>query len=69
VTTALFAIEHGAEWPLGAIDGLLFGAWFLRTKNLGDVMTSHGVTNLLLALYCLSSGDWHFLATVTPGSK
>ncbi|HUB65873.1 MAG TPA: CAAX prenyl protease-related protein, partial [Candidatus Methylacidiphilales bacterium] len=68
-TTALFAAEHGPEWPLGAIDGLLYGVWFVRKKNLGDVMTAHGVTNLLLALYCLASGDWHFLSIVAPGTK
>jgi CAAX prenyl protease-like protein len=68
-TTTLFAAEHGPEWPLGAIVGLLFGAWFVRTKNLGDVMTAHGVANLLLALYCLFSGDWHFLSIVAPGSR
>jgi CAAX prenyl protease-like protein len=68
-TTALFASEHGSEWPLGAIVGLLYGAWFVRTKKLGDVMVAHGTTNLLLALYCLFSGDWHFLSTVVPLTK
>ncbi len=65
-TTAFFAAEHGAEWPLGAIVGLLYGAWFLRTKSLGSVILAHGVTNFLLALYCLEMGDWHFLSIVTP---
>jgi len=70
VTTALFAAVHGAEWPLAVIVGILYGAWFVRTKTLGDVMISHGVTNLLLAFYCLFSGDWHFLsATATPHSR
>jgi CAAX prenyl protease-like protein len=69
VTTAFFAAEHGAEWPLGAVVGLLYGAWFIRTKSLGDVMTAHGVTNLLLALYCLVSNDWHFLSIVAPAHK
>jgi CAAX prenyl protease-like protein len=66
VTTALFAAEHGPEWPLGAIVGLLYGAWFVRTKSLGSVMLAHGVTNLLLAFYCLLSNDWHFLSIVAP---
>ena len=68
-TTALFSAVHGPEWPLGVVAGLLYGAWFVRTKNLGDVMTAHGTTNLLLTLYCLVSGDWHFLSIVAPGSK
>lgn len=63
VTTAFFAAVHGPEWPLAVVVGLLYGAWFVRTKNLGNIMVAHGVTNLLLAIYCLISGDWHFLCT------
>jgi CAAX prenyl protease-like protein len=66
VTTAFFASVHGYEWPLAVVVGLLYGAWFLRTKSLGDVMVAHGTTNFLLALYCLFSGDWHFLSLVAP---
>ena len=63
VTTAFFATVHGPEWPLAVVVGLLYGAWFVRTKSLGNIMLAHGVTNLLLAAYCLVSGDWHFLCT------
>jgi CAAX prenyl protease-like protein len=66
ITTTLFAIEHGPEWPLGLIVGLLYGVWFLRTKNLGDIILAHGATNALLALYCLTTHDWHFLSIVPP---
>lgn len=62
-TTLFFASVHGAEWPQGVIVGVIYGAWFVRTKSLGNIMLAHGVTNLLLALYCLKSGQWHFLAT------
>lgn len=63
ITTAFFATVHGPEWPLAVVVGILYGAWFVRTKNLGNIMVAHGVTNLLLAFYCLVSGDWHFLCT------
>jgi uncharacterized protein len=66
VTTGFFAAVHGPEWPLAVIVGVLYGAWFIRTKRLGDIMLAHGVTNLLLALYCLGTNDWHFLSIVTP---
>jgi uncharacterized protein len=70
VTTACFASVHGPEWPLGVIVGILYGAWFVRTKSLGSIMVAHGTTNFLLALYCLFSGDWHFLSTTSlPGPK
>jgi CAAX prenyl protease-like protein len=68
-TTALFAMEHGAEWPQAVVVGLIYGAWFVRTRKLGDVMVAHGVTNLLLALYCLGSNDWHFLSTIAPAHR
>jgi CAAX prenyl protease-like protein len=69
ITTACFAMVHGPEWPLAAVVGVLYGSWFIRTKSLGDIMLAHGVTNLLLAFYCLFSGDWHFLSIVAPVHK
>jgi membrane protease YdiL (CAAX protease family) len=67
ITTAFFAMVHGSEWPLAVVVGILYGAWFVRTKSLGNIMVAHGVTNLLLAFYCLGSGDWHFLC-VAPSA-
>ena len=69
VTTACFAVVHGAEWPLAVVVGVLYGAWFVRTKKLGDIMLAHGVTNLLLAFYCLIANDWHFLSIVAPAAS
>lgn len=60
-TTLLFASVHGSEWMQALIVGILYGAWFVHTKNLGNVMVAHGVTNLLLCAYCYFSNDWHFL--------
>ncbi len=68
ITTLLFAAVHGSEWPQALIVGVLYGAWFVRTKTLGDIILAHGVTNFLLALYCLFSGDWHFLSAA-PSSE
>jgi hypothetical protein len=68
VTTFLFASIHGSEWPLGLVVGLFFGAWFVRTKNLGNVILAHAVTNFLLAFYCLFADDWHFLSSVGHAS-
>jgi len=69
VTTAFFASVHDKEWPLAVIVGLLYGGWFIRTKNLGNIITAHAVTNLLLALYCLLANDWHFLSIIAPPPK
>jgi CAAX prenyl protease-like protein len=64
VVTLCFASVHGTQWPLGLIVGVIYGAWFVRTGSLGSIMLAHGTTNFLLALYCLFSGDWHFLSSV-----
>jgi uncharacterized protein len=71
ITTIFFASVHGTEWPQGVIVGVIYGAWFVRTKSLGSVMLAHGVTNLLLAISCLSTGQWHFLATapIAPAAR
>jgi len=69
ITTVCFATVHGSEWPLAVVVGVLYGAWFVRTKSLGNIVMAHGVTNLLLALYCLITNDWHFLSIVAPVSK
>jgi CAAX prenyl protease-like protein len=66
VTTGCFAAVHGNQWPLAVLVGLLYGAWFVRTKHLGDIMLAQGVTNALLALYCLFTSDYHFLSVVAP---
>jgi CAAX prenyl protease-like protein len=65
-TTACFASVHGSEWPLAVVVGMIYGAWFVRTRSLGSIMVAHGTTNFFLALYCLASGDWHFLSPVHP---
>jgi hypothetical protein len=69
ITTACFAAVHGAEWPLGVVVGVVYGVWFVRTKSLGNIMLAHGVTNLLLALYCLITNDWHFLSLAAFSSS
>jgi membrane protease YdiL (CAAX protease family) len=42
------------------VAGVVYGAWFCRTRSLGDVMLAHGVTNLLLGLHVARTGAWHF---------
>ena len=68
VATILFASVHGAEWVQGIVVGVLYGVLFVRTRSLGNIMLAHGVTNCLLALYCLGTGDWHYLSTVSAVS-
>ena len=51
-----------------ATEALAAAAWFglvtwlsVRTRNIWDCVVAHGVTNLLLGLYVLYTGEWQFL--------
>jgi len=58
--TVMFALIHGNQWFLGIVVGILYGAWFVYTKNLGNIIVSHGVTNFLLGAYVLKTKSWWF---------
>jgi uncharacterized protein len=59
-TTALFVLAHLDQAGVALIFGLLAGAWFLRTRSLGDVVLLHAVTNLALGAYVLATRSWYF---------
>lgn len=55
----LFGLEHN-RIVVGVIAGLLYGILLLRQKNLKGVVLAHGVTNLGLGIYVLTTGNWAF---------
>lgn len=59
-TTALFALTHGSEWHVALLAGVIFGAWYIFTKNLTAVILAHATTNFTLGLYVILSGKTHF---------
>lgn len=59
-TAALFAAEHGPYWEIGLICGVIYNWWMKRTGSLGDLMITHGVTNLALSLFVIATGRWGF---------
>jgi hypothetical protein len=59
-SAALFASEHGPYWDVGLLTGLLYNAWMIRTKSLGDCILTHAVTNLALSLYVILYGKWEY---------
>jgi hypothetical protein len=60
IVAALFALEHGPFWEVGLLTGIIYNAWMVRTKSLGDLIFVHGVTNLVLSLYVIYSKQWQF---------
>ncbi len=54
---ALFALEHHTRLLAGAMAGAFYG--FLAVRHgLASAILAHVTTNLLLALYVLSTGSW-----------
>ena len=57
----LFGIEHGSYWDVGLIAGVIYNCWAIRTRNLGDCILMHAVTNGLLSAYVVATGKWEYL--------
>lgn len=59
-TSAVFGIAHGDLWIPGVICGMAYQWLALRRNRLGDAMTAHGITNLVISLWTIYRGDWNF---------
>ncbi len=60
VTAVLFASEHGPYWDVGLIAAILYNYWVIHTRNLADCILAHAVTNGLLAIYIVTTGQWQY---------
>jgi CAAX prenyl protease-like protein len=60
VTAGLFAAEHGPYWEVGLVAGVAYNWWMVRTRSLGDCILAHGVTNLVLGVFVIASGQWRY---------
>ncbi len=64
VSTLIFTIHHlPRDWPGCVMCGLAYCLLLSATrhKGLGPVCWAHGITNALLWVYTLYTGDWQFL--------
>lgn len=59
VVALLFASVH-IQWMTAIVWGVMIGWLLVKTKSLGACIIAHGVTNLLLGIYVLHTGDWYF---------
>jgi hypothetical protein len=59
-TAALFALEHGSYWDVGLMAGIAYNLWIIRSKNLGDAILAHAVTNACLSAYVLWGEHWRY---------
>ena len=59
ITALVFGFEH-REWLAGILCGFAYQGLVLRKQRLGDAITAHAVTNLLLGLWVVGKPAWHF---------
>lgn len=55
----IFGLSH-REWVEGIVCGLAYQGLVVRKNRLGDAITAHSITNLLLALWVIGKGAWHY---------
>jgi hypothetical protein len=54
------AVHSMADWPAAIITGALFNLVAYRTRSLAACVLTHAITNLVLAIYILRTGQWGF---------
>lgn len=61
VVVAGFCLEHSmADWPGAILAGALYNLVAYRTRSLAACVIAHAVTNLLLGIYIMRTGQWGF---------
>ena len=58
VSSAAFGLMHGRQWIVGILAGLAYAGVMKWKGRLGDAIVAHATSNLLLAVWVLSRGDW-----------
>jgi len=60
VTCLLFGLSHPGQWLPALVCAALYQGLVLRRRRLGDAMVAHGVTNAILSVYAIATGNWRF---------
>ncbi len=58
-TVLLFGSEH-TLWLAGIMAGLVYNLLLYRTRRLWPCILAHGLTNLLLGVHVLRTGEWQW---------
>ena len=59
ISAALFGTEHNL-WLAGITAGLLYNLLLYKTRSIWMCIIAHGITNLMLGIYVLMTGEWAF---------
>lgn len=60
VAIAFTLVHNQPDWPAAFVTGALYGWIAVKTKSLLACVVAHAVTNLLLGIYILKTGQWGF---------
>lgn len=58
-TALIFGFVHH-QWLAGILCAMAYQLLVLRTNRLGDAITAHAITNLLLGIWVVWRGAWNF---------
>lgn len=59
ISTLIFALGHEIyEWPAAVVYGILMSALWITRKDLISCIIAHGVTNISLAIFVRTTGQW-----------
>jgi len=59
ITVLLFGTEH-TLWLAGIMAGIIYNVILYRTRSVFCCILAHGITNLLLGIYVIKTGNWQF---------
>jgi CAAX prenyl protease-like protein len=59
ITTVLFGFEHN-QWLAGIVAGAAYSLLYKRHRNLWSPILAHAVTNGLLGLWVVWTGEWSY---------
>ncbi|WP_377703813.1 CAAX prenyl protease-related protein [Pseudoduganella sp. UC29_71] len=59
IMVVLFGFEHNL-WLAGMVAGLAYGLLYMRSGNLWTAIVAHGVTNGVLGVWIVVTGNWHY---------
>ena len=59
LTTVLFGLEHNLFFA-GIMAGIAYNLLLYYTRSISHCIIAHGLTNLLLGIYVLTTERWHF---------
>lgn len=60
IVALLFGVEHGPQWDVGIITGVVYNWWMVRSRSLGDCILVHALTNACLSAYVIATAQWEY---------